>query len=93
MSKQELERENWSYILYKDGDIYTLDVVIGTVGMWEKTIILSQEEVTRYKVEGKTYLDKFVYEISGHRGLRHSEYVAAHPEIKHFTCCTKGTLK
>lgn len=71
MSKHEIESEQWSYKLYQDGQVFSLDVVIGTVGLWEKTIILTAAQVERYQREGKPFIQKLANEISSHNGIRH----------------------
>ncbi len=60
-----LENEQFNYQLTKDGLTYKLNVVCGTVGLYEISVILNSNQVENYKKEGKRYIAELAQELRG----------------------------
>lgn len=53
------------YELSRNGNgEYTLCVVAGGFAMYEVTLKLNDDEIARYKTDGKTYLDDLAYQVA-----------------------------
>lgn len=63
MTKKRLEEEAWFYILECENDIYTLDVVCGRVGLYNKIVTLTSEQVEQYHRLGKDYITQLAQGI------------------------------
>ena len=55
-----IESENWNYQLIKAKNVYKLFIVCGTVGVYEKEMKLTEQEIDGYKREGCAYLKQLV---------------------------------
>ena len=53
-----LINEKWNYYLVKGADKYSLTVVLRTVRIYEKKIILKNNEIQLYIDTGKKWIDK-----------------------------------
>lgn len=60
---QALIKKNWEYILYKDNQKYLLEVICGSVAMFELKITLNNDEVDGYLTHGKIYIDQLAEKI------------------------------
>jgi hypothetical protein len=56
--------KQWNYSLYEDkkGEII-LSVLCGTVGLFEREIVLSEDEVTSFNAIGEKFLDELANDI------------------------------
>jgi len=57
MAAEEIARKDWYWILYRSGERLLLSVLCGTVGMYDLTLRLSDEEEARYRSD-PGYLDE-----------------------------------
>lgn len=64
MAKELLEQETWFYTLERDGTQYTLDVICGSVGLFNRVITLTSEEVQQYEMRGKPFITELAQRIS-----------------------------
>lgn len=60
-----LHDETWSWTLWRTAqdDLLLLDVVCGTVGIYERSVLLTPEETQRWVRSGPLGLDPLVKEI------------------------------
>lgn len=56
----ELLREQWDFILYNDNGSLILNVLCGSVGIYEVSYILDKEEARIYNERGLDYLKELV---------------------------------
>lgn len=57
MALEEITRKDWYYILYRSPEGLLLTVLCGTVAMFEVSVLLTEDEVARYRVD-PGYLDE-----------------------------------
>ena len=60
---KEILRKNWTYILYEDNGQLLFSVVCGSVGLFDRNIILTEEEVLHYNKKKESYLDALSEQI------------------------------
>ncbi len=53
-----IEEENWEYKLYKLNGYYLISKIQGSVGIYEQSYLLTEEECYAYEKEGKEYIDE-----------------------------------
>ncbi|UFH54369.1 hypothetical protein [Spirosoma sp. KNUC1025] len=64
---KELAKEGWNYSLSEnDSGELLFTVVSGSVGLYEISLLLTADEIDRYKKEGNTYLANLANEIRTH---------------------------
>jgi len=61
--KQILCQSTWSYTLTKEHDVYELSYMCGSVGLYERSIILTNEQIEQYHKQGKVFLDELVQQL------------------------------
>jgi hypothetical protein len=54
----------WSYTLYRNDERFFLSVVCGSVGLFERDIELSEEEIGAYRSLGKEAIDALASKIN-----------------------------
>jgi len=59
-----VEQSTWAYTLFNTADGLYLDVLAGSVGIYNIVIKLTEDECTHYAAEGKTFLDKLSSDIA-----------------------------
>jgi len=59
-----LKKVHWSYFFYKKGYNYYLDVVKGSVAVYEVTVKLTREQRNTFWRKGYSYIDQLVDEIT-----------------------------
>jgi hypothetical protein len=62
MAAEEIKRKDWFYILYRSDEGLLLSVLCGTVGLYEVTVLLTDEEAARYLAD-EGYLDELAAAI------------------------------
>lgn len=60
---KELEKKQWTYILYDDNGKFLFSVVCGSVGLFDRNIYLNAEEIEAYNMKGEVYLDTLAEQI------------------------------
>ena len=60
---KELIKKNWSYTFFERDISYILQVMCGSVAMYEITIMLDPNEEIRYKKEGESFIDNLAKDI------------------------------
>lgn len=60
---KKLFDKTWDYTLYEDDGKLILVSVEGTVGIYELTTELTEEQKARYEKEGEPYLEQLVRQI------------------------------
>lgn len=61
---ETLHDEPWSWTLWRTpDDLLLLDVVCGTVGIYERSVLLTPEETARWERSGPAGLEPLVGEI------------------------------
>jgi len=68
--------KQWSYKFGKEDEDYFLEVVCGSVGIYEIKIQLNDEEIDNYKEKGKEYIENLVSDIQHDNTLWLSRVVA-----------------
>lgn len=61
---KELLKSRWNYILYEKEDKLLLSVVCGTVGLFDRNIYLTEDEIKHYELDGEAYITKLAREIN-----------------------------
>ena len=61
---EKLHDETWSWTLWRtEDDLLLLDVVCGTVGIYERSLLLTPAEADRWERSGPAGLEPFIKEI------------------------------
>ncbi|WP_294304370.1 hypothetical protein [uncultured Chryseobacterium sp.] len=60
---QVLIKKEWQYILYKEDQKYLLEVVCGSLGIFELKIVLNSEEINDYLSYGEIYIAELAEKI------------------------------
>lgn len=63
MSEEKLHEETWSWMLLRTEDGLRLDVLCGTVGVYERSLMLTPEEVALWERSGAVGLEPLVEAI------------------------------
>lgn len=63
MPGEKLHDETWSWTLYRTDDGLLLEVVCGTVGLYEKSLLLTPEETLAWERCGPAGLEPLVEAI------------------------------
>ncbi len=54
---------NWNWMLFKDEEKYILSVLCGSVGMYTREIVLSDQEFADYQTSGEKALERLARDI------------------------------
>lgn len=60
---KEIYKKNWVYSFYENNGKYFVDVLCGTVGMYNLLVQLNDIEIESYVKYGITYIDSLVKKI------------------------------
>jgi len=60
---QKVIDKSWNYVLYKSDEDYLLDVLCGSVGMYQLKIWLNTSEKESYLLRGEDYIDELARTI------------------------------
>lgn len=60
---EKILEQQWSYILYRDGDRLLLSVVCGDIAIYLIDIELNEAETKRYREGGPAYIEELAEEI------------------------------
>lgn len=60
---EKLHDETWSWTLFRTDDGLRLDVLCGTVGLYERSLLLNREETRRWEDAGPPGLEPLVAAI------------------------------
>lgn len=63
MPTETLHQENWSWMLSRTEGGLLLDVVCGTVGLYERSVLLTPEEIELWESRGASGLEPLVEAI------------------------------
>ena len=63
ISMECLEKENWCYRLLRDDEKYYLEVLCGSVALYEICVQLSKSEINEYIKYGKIFCTKKAEEV------------------------------
>ncbi|MTK52662.1 hypothetical protein [Paludibacter sp.] len=56
--------KKWNYSLYEDENgAIILSVLCGTVGLFEREIVLSENEVNSFNAMGESFLDELAHDV------------------------------
>lgn len=72
---EKLEQEAWSYALFEDGEALILTVVCGTIGVYERTLVLTDEEAASYRARGREVVARLADEIRQREGRFEERFV------------------
>ena len=60
---KEILKSNWNYTLLEENNTFLLKVICGSVGIFEVELLLNNEQIQKYKVEGEKYINQLANEI------------------------------
>ena len=60
----ELEKDQWNFILYDDDGVLILNVLCGSVGLFELNYILDMNEIENYKTRGVDYIRELARRVN-----------------------------
>ena len=60
---KEILKSNWNYTLLEENNTFLLKVICGSVGIFEVELLLDNEQIQKYKVEGEKYINQLANEI------------------------------
>ncbi len=63
MPGEKLHDETWSWTLYRTEDGLLLEVLCGTIGIYEKSVLLTPEEALAWERSGPSGLEPLVEAI------------------------------
>ncbi len=66
------------YKLFKADTKYILTVVCGGIGMYERSIALTDEEVEKFRERGESYIDELACDVSKNEA-KYRDRAAEHP--------------
>jgi len=58
-----LIKKDWDYTLYKKNNQYFLEVICGSVALFEIKIQLNEEEISNYLEKGEVYIEEMARTI------------------------------
>jgi hypothetical protein len=59
----KIQENPWDYILYKFSNGYILSVVCGSVGLYDTNILLENDQIENFKIQGKKMLIELAEKI------------------------------
>ena len=60
----ERDQDRMYALIEQDNGDFVLNVVVGGVGMYEVAFTLNADELARYQVEGKPFIDELARDVS-----------------------------
>jgi hypothetical protein len=75
---KEILQEPWSYALYQDGEQLLLSVLCGTIGLYERNVVLDPDELASYREQGQPFIAELAQRIRS----TPSQYQDRHVELR-----------
>lgn len=72
---QVVAESNWNWMLFKDEERYILSVLCGSVGMYTREIVLSDQELADYQTSGEKALERLARDICSFQSKYESRQV------------------
>lgn len=72
---KELIKKNWEYTLYLLDEKHILSVLCGTVALFERNIILTDEELKNFYAKGEPFIDLLAEKIRSTPNIFSSRHI------------------
>lgn len=59
-----LLEKDWCYTLYSNNESYRLEVICGSIALYELKILLNQKEIEKFLNHGESYIIELAEDIS-----------------------------